>query len=129
MEALKAGAMAVKMYGWYHVKYPKYPAWGADVDNTINSQVYKLGSNYWKTNDAVDAIHGLGFRRNWKWIDPFLFETSYYAGTYDGSRTDGEHMTQNGSHYWADQGKTYSWILTYYYDSSDQYVFEEFFNY
>lgn len=128
-ESLKAGAMAVKMYGWYHVLYPKYPLVGADVDNTVNCQVYKPNSFQPNSTSAVDAIHSQGFRRNWKWVDPYIFETSYYAGTYDASATDGEHMTQNGSHYWADQGKTYDWILRFYYDSSDIYTHEEFFTY
>lgn len=129
IESLKAGAMAVKMYGWYHVLYPKYPAAGADVDNTINSQVYKPASYKPNSNTAVNAINTRGFRRNYQWIDPYIFETSYYAGSYDGSATDGEHMTQNGSQYWADQGKTYDWILYYYYNSSVQNTYEQFFSY
>ncbi|HYF94011.1 MAG TPA: SpoIID/LytB domain-containing protein [Symbiobacteriaceae bacterium] len=44
-EAQKAGAMAVKMYGWYHVEVaPKWPNYGAECDDTTNCQVYLLNS-------------------------------------------------------------------------------------
>jgi Stage II sporulation protein len=113
-EALRAGALAVKDYAWYWATHPtKLPdvaAWGADVDDTTNYQEYMdwdYGQRYW---DAVDTTWGTTMTR-----DGQIFEASYYAGVYSGAATDGLHMTQWGSQYWAAQGKTYPWILGYYY--------------
>jgi hypothetical protein len=113
-EALRAGALAVKDYGWYWATHPtKLPdvaAWGADVDDTTNYQEYMdwdNGQRYW---DAVNATWGTTMTRNGQ-----VFEASYYAGDYSGAATDGQHMTQWGSQYWAAQGKTYPWIVGYYY--------------
>ncbi len=39
-----------------------------------------------------------------------IFQASYYAGNYSGAATDGYHMTQWGSQYWAAQGKDHQWI-------------------
>ena len=113
-EALRAGALAVKDYGWYWATHPtKLPdvaAWGADVDDTTNYQEYMdwdYGQRYW---DAVNATWGTTMTR-----DGQVFEASYYAGVYSGAATDGRHMTQWGSQYWAAQGKTYPWIVAFYY--------------
>jgi hypothetical protein len=113
-EALRAGAVAVKDYAWYWATHPtKLPdvaAWGADVDDTTNYQEYMdwdYGQRYW---DAVNSTWGTTMTR-----DGQIFQSSYYAGVYSGAPTDGNHMTQWGSQYWAAQGKDYQWILNYYY--------------
>ena len=115
-EALRAGALAVKDYAWYWATHPtKLPdvaAWGADVDDTTNYQVYMdwdYGQRYW---DAVDTTWDTTMTRAGQ-----VFEASFYAGVYSGAATDGQHMTQWGSQYWADQGKTYPWIVGYYYSA------------
>jgi hypothetical protein len=112
--ALRAGAMAVKEYAWYWATHPtKLPdvaAWGADVDDTTNYQVYMdwdYGQRYW---DAVDSTWGTAMIR-----DGQIFEASYYAGDYSGAPTDGDHLTQWGSQYWAAHGKPATWIIDYYY--------------
>lgn len=44
--AVQAGAIAVKMYGWYHVYHPKwnFSPYYADVQDNTNDQVYKYNS-------------------------------------------------------------------------------------
>jgi hypothetical protein len=113
-EALRVGAMAVKEYAWYWATHPtKLPdvaAWGANVDDTTNYQVYEdwdYGQRYW---DAVDSTWDTAMTR-----DGQIFEASYYAGDYSGAPTDGDHLTQWGSQYWAARGMSASWILDYYY--------------
>jgi hypothetical protein len=113
-EALRAGALAVKEYAWYWAtrptKLPDVAAWGADVDDTTNYQVYMdwdYGPRYW---DAVNSTWGTTMTR-----DGQIFQASYYAGLYSGAATDGYHMTQWGSQYWAAQGKDHQWIADYYY--------------
>jgi hypothetical protein len=46
MESLIAGAMAVKMYGWYRCYNHKYYGMGFDVYDTSVDQVYKAGSEH-----------------------------------------------------------------------------------
>jgi peptidoglycan hydrolase-like amidase len=111
MESLKAGAMGIKMYAWYHILHPKYST--CDVDNTVNSQVYKPNSRYSRTTTAVDTMSGIGLYRN-----GVMFETQYRAGTYDASKPGTDIMSQNGTHYFADLGKTWSYMLSYYYTGS-----------
>ena len=113
-EALRAGALAVKEYAWYWAtrptKLPDVAAWGANVDDTTNYQVYMdwdYGQRYW---DAVDSTWGTTMTRNGQ-----IFQASYYAGAYSGAATDGNHMTQWGSQYWAAQGRDHLWIAEYYY--------------
>lgn len=128
-ESLKAGGICVKMFAWHKVISPSYPDYNADIDNTTNSQVYKEGSaeKHPNTSAAVDAVMNIGLRRVNTVNDkrfPYIFETGYRAGTYDSSKRE-NLVSQNGTHYWADQGKDYQWILKYYYN----YGTEEFFSY
>ncbi|MGZ4200344.1 MAG: SpoIID/LytB domain-containing protein, partial [Thermoleophilia bacterium] len=113
-EALRAGALAVREYAWYWAtrptKLPDVAAWGANVDDTTNYQVYMdwdYGQRYW---DAVNSTWGTSMIRGGQ-----IFQASYYAGAYSGAATDGYHMTQWGSQYWAAQGKDHLWIAEYYY--------------
>jgi len=115
--ALRAGALAVKDYAWYwathQTKLPDVAAWGADVDDTTNYQVYMdwdYGARYW---DAVDRTWGTVMTRAGQ-----VFQASYYAGQYSPAATDGNHMTQWGSQYWAAQGMDERWILDFYYPGS-----------
>ena len=116
MESLKAGAMAIKMYAWYHILHPKYS--NCDVDNTVNSQVYKPNSRYSATTTAVDNMSGIGLVRN-----NVMFETQYRAGTYDSSKPGTDIMSQNGTHYFADLGKTWSYMTSYYYVGSSTFLY------
>ena len=122
-ESLRSGAMASKTYAWYRTMYPKYPRSGYDTRDTTADQVYNPNVSYASTNAAVDDTWNYRFTRNGA-----IFETQYCAGTYNNSRTsgqcgenhgfvDGNFMSQNGSHYWADQGKDWQWILNFYYSN------------
>lgn len=123
-EAVKAGAIATKMYGWYHVLVPKFSRYGAHVDNTTDSQVYVPGSAHSSCTSAIRNLAHTGLRRYYEGApeNAYVFETSYCAGDYADDRTipceystSGNFLTQNGSHYWADQGYPWSSILTLYY--------------
>jgi Stage II sporulation protein len=113
-EALKAGALAVKEYAWYWATRPTkmadVAAWGADVDDSTNYQVYMDWDYGQRYRDAVASTWGTTLTLNGQ-----IFQASYYAGAYSPTATDGYHMTQWGSQYWADQGKSYQWILSFYY--------------
>ncbi len=114
-ESLQAGAMAVKTYAWYWVNQGgKWPEYGADVVDSTCDQVYNPAYSYWKTDQAVDDTWGHRMVR-----DGSIFPAYYYAGAYNGEPTDGNHMTQWGSKYWADQGQTWDWILHFYYYGID----------
>ena len=117
IESLYAGALACKMYGWYHVLYPRSTYY--DVRDDIYDQVYAPGSEYYRTNQAVDDMDGIGVERD----DGALFETQYLAGTYGPDKPSGEYegrMSQWGTKYWADQGKDYAFMVHYYWDNSPQ---------
>jgi hypothetical protein len=116
-EALKAGALAVKDYGWYWAtrttKLSDVRAAGADVDDSVNYQVYMdsdYGPRYWA---AVDAVWGTAMTRGGS-----IFQASYRAGTYTGA-ANGWYMSQWGTEYWADQGQTFDWICRHYYPNID----------
>jgi hypothetical protein len=112
-EALEAGALAVKSYGWYWASRPTkladVAAWGADVDDSVNYQVYMdtdYGDKYWA---AVDAVSGLVLTQNGS-----ILQASYRAGEYTSYRS-GWYMSQWGTQYWADNGKSHEWMCDYYY--------------
>jgi peptidoglycan hydrolase-like amidase len=115
-QSLNAGAIAVKMYAWYHILHPKYST--CDVDNTVNSQVYKPNSRYSSTTTAVNTMSGIGILKS-----GVMFETQYRAGSYDSSIPGTNIMSQNGTHYFADQGKTWSWMTSYYYPGSATFTY------
>lgn len=118
-ESLKAGAMAVKEYAWYWVnKGGKYPSNSADVDNSVNSQVYNPNISYSSTDTAVDNTVVNGWYQNGA-----IFQSEYCAAAYSSSSSQCgvNKMSQWGSKYWADNGKTYTWILNYYYSPAPTY--------
>src|SRR4051794_19657397 len=118
-ESLKAGAMAVKSYAWYWVsRGGKQVALGADVKDNVEDQVYDPNVSYASTDAAVDATFDYVMS-----INGALFAAQYCAGSYSGEATgacpwNSLYMTQWGSAYYADRGKTWSWILGFYYYGS-----------
>lgn len=114
--ALRAGAMAVKSYAWYWIsRGGKHPSLGADMRDDVNDQVYDPNLSYASTDAAVDATFDYMLSRNGA-----LFQTQYCAGSYSGEANGAcpwpaPYMTQWGSAYHADQGRTWGWILQYYY--------------
>ncbi|GAA1661505.1 hypothetical protein GCM10009733_068990 [Nonomuraea maheshkhaliensis] len=113
-ESLKAGAMAVKNFGWYWALHSnrKTPSGQCfDVYDHTSSQVYKPGSAKSTTSAAVDATWGMRLTRNGK-----IFRAQYCATTTDcGNWVDGDWMSQKGSRDRANEGWNYAQILRKYY--------------
>ncbi|PIX29605.1 MAG: hypothetical protein COZ65_01445 [Caldiserica bacterium CG_4_8_14_3_um_filter_35_18] len=117
-ESLKAGALACKMYGWYHVYHPKwnYSPYYADVKDNTADQQYFVNSRYYLATQAINNVGGIGICRN----DGNIFETHHFDGSYN---EDGYHsgwMSQHGTKYWADspRNRDYDYMVHYYYDYS-----------
>ncbi|WP_433330704.1 SpoIID/LytB domain-containing protein [Spirillospora sp. CA-294931] len=113
-ESLRAGAVAVKSYGWYWALHStRKTSWGQcfDVYDNTSSQVYKPGSAKASTSAAVDATWGTRMTRGGK-----IMQAQYCATTTAcGAWVDGDWMSQYGSRDKANAGWTYSRILKAYY--------------
>jgi peptidoglycan hydrolase-like amidase len=119
-EALKAGAMAIKMFAWYHhVSDPKFPTYGADLsDDSSTSQVYRYLSRSEPYNTAVNAVERIAmFAQNDSMFEPQYRDSYLGDQTVAGPRSGGI-MYQYGSHVLANQGYLYQDILRYYYLNS-----------
>ena len=116
-ESLKAGAMAVKMYGWYHTYHPKWGSLGADVKDTSVDQCYVPGTENDDGTAAINALNGIGLENS----AGKIFETQYYAGTRDTYGTqNGGKISQWGSKKLAEDEFGYLYICRYYYDNSNK---------
>jgi peptidoglycan hydrolase-like amidase len=113
-ESLRAGAIAVKNYGWYwalHSASKTSSGQCFDVYDHTFSQVYKPGSATAATNAAVDATWGTRLTRNGK-----IFQAQYCSTTTEcGHWVNGDWMSQTGSRDKARAGWSSSRILKYYY--------------
>lgn len=118
-EQLKAGAMAVKEYGWYWVNHAGASSF--DLYNSNDDQVYNPYLSHSTTDHAVDFTSGTGWYQN-----GVIFKSQYQSGSstkpllpcMNNGVTTTNCMTQYGSKYWADQGQSYTWILAHYYTSA-----------
>ncbi|HET9476778.1 MAG TPA: SpoIID/LytB domain-containing protein, partial [Dehalococcoidia bacterium] len=117
-ESLKAGATAVKNYGWYWVNYwrggraPNGECYDVN-DDWQNYQYFVPGSQIGTTDSAVDAIWGWNTRKYGT-----IFETSYwsgYSGEACGYGANGWQMRQFGTKTCADGGMGWKQIVTTYY--------------
>jgi peptidoglycan hydrolase-like amidase len=115
-EALKAGAIAVKMFAWYKTLHPTTESgFTYDVDNTTNFQEFKYLSGRPETDQAV--------RQTWNMVyvpsDGTIKELDYRMGAQDSDNSwyDGTYiMSQWGTQYWASIAKlTFESILNMYY--------------
>ncbi|MEA2573493.1 MAG: hypothetical protein QOH93_791 [Chloroflexia bacterium] len=119
MASLQAGAMAVKTYAWYWVAQGgKQVALGADVKDNTEDQVYDPNVSYSTTDDAVDTTFDYAMT-----LGGALFQAQYCAGSYDGDPTGecpwaGLYMTQWGSAWHADQGRSWGWLVQFYYSGA-----------
>ena len=116
-ESLKAGAMATKMYGWYHVYHPKWPSLNADVKDNTQDQVFLVKSEQNPTTQAINAVGGIGME---KASTHTLFESQHWLGYYSDHGKSSGKMEHLGTWYWAvsPRNKTYDWMCHYYYDYS-----------
>lgn len=115
-EALQAGAMAIKMFAWYHVLNPiTMDGQKFNVDNTVNFQVFREGTAMPRTNAAFDAIGNLAYVKQ----NDEIFELNYRAGRANDPNyqyRNAQKMSQHGSHYLASkQNKNMLQILQFYY--------------
>jgi hypothetical protein len=114
-ESLKAGAMAVKSFGWYWALHSTRKTSGGacfDVYDNTSSQVYKPGSATAATNAAVDATWGTRMTRGGDILQAQYCSTTTACGGW----VTGNWMSQYGSRDLANDGDSYSTILNYYYD-------------
>jgi Stage II sporulation protein/Peptidase inhibitor family I36 len=114
-ESLKAGAMAVKSFGWYWALHSTHKtSWGAcyDVSDTTASQVYRPASAVASTNAAVDATWGHRVTRSGNILQTHFCATTTACGS---SWVSGDWMSQYGSADLARAGHGYSYILKHYY--------------
>ncbi len=117
-ESLRAGAMAAKSFAWHYINLGgKWPGLGADLMDSTCDQVYTPAVSYASTDRAVDDTWGYRITKKGG-----IHICQYWAGYQgDGTRPGGEYagrMSQWGSQYWASNGKSWQWILAYYYDGT-----------
>lgn len=119
-EALRAGAVAIKQYAWYHAMYWRgRSATGGcyDVVDSTNDQVYSPETKRPSPVhiSAVDATWGWSMLRNGR-----FFPSGYRAGAKVacGADSSGTVMYQNGASRCARDGKTATEILMIYYGRS-----------
>ncbi|GAA2738288.1 SpoIID/LytB domain-containing protein [Actinocorallia aurantiaca] len=113
-ESLKAGAMAVKNFGWYWaLTSTRKTSWGAcyDVKDNTDSQVYKPGTATTATSAAVDATWNTRMTRDGKILEAHYCSTTTACGAW----VSGDWMSQYGSRDKADQGQSHTTILKAYY--------------
>ncbi len=114
-ESLKAGAIAVKNYGWYWALHSTRKTAGGkcfDVYDSTGSQVYRPGSAKSATSAAVNATWGTRLTKGGK-----IFQAQYCQNT-TACRTwwrNGEWMSQEGSRDKARAGWGSAKILKHYY--------------
>jgi peptidoglycan hydrolase-like amidase len=116
-EALKAGAMAIKMFAWYHHLNPvTISGFTFDVDNTTNFQTFRYFSREPDTNQAINSITKYAYVKP----DGEIFELNYRAGIQNDPNwqyRNAQKMAQWGTQYWATQGRSYVQILQFYYEN------------
>lgn len=115
-EALQAGALAVKTYGWFRLLNPKYPGKGYDVRDDTADQVYiPSSSTPSSTDEAVEDT----------WNTKLTQGGSIFAAQYDSGAAGSPdplypgRLSQYGTDYWARGEKTHETILHYYYGNID----------
>ncbi|PWI58933.1 SpoIID/LytB domain-containing protein [Sulfoacidibacillus thermotolerans] len=113
--ALEAGAIAVKMFAWFHHLHPvTIDGYTFDVDNTVNFQTYRAQSDQPSTDQAYYATRNLAFVKPNKEIVELNYRAGYENNPNWQYRNAGI-MAQWGSEYWANQGRTPLQILEFYY--------------
>ncbi|MCY0876831.1 MAG: SpoIID/LytB domain-containing protein [Firmicutes bacterium] len=117
-ESLKAGAIAVKMYAWYHTLHPvTTDGFTYDVDNTTNFQQFKYLSGHPTTDQAIQETWNTLF------VPPSgeIKELDYRAGFPNRENSaflESGVMAQWGSEYWGRVAKiNFLNILNLYYPS------------
>ncbi|MBW8483146.1 SpoIID/LytB domain-containing protein [Actinomadura parmotrematis] len=113
-ESLRAGAVAVKSYGWYWALHSAARTpWGQcyDVKDTTANQVYRPGSALAATSAAVDATWATRMTRGGRILEAHYCSTSTACGGW----VTGDWLSQYGSRDHANAGWTHAKILKSYY--------------
>ncbi len=115
--SLRAGAMAVKMYGWFKINIGPRGIWNGqpyDVRADTCDQVY-TGATYASTNAAVDETWDYMMRQNGQVVEIHYVDgiQATCVGTFPGKPC----MEQWGSKSLGDQGWSWQSILQYYYNT------------
>ncbi|WP_198653424.1 SpoIID/LytB domain-containing protein [Actinocorallia populi] len=113
-ESLKAGAMAVKSFGWHWaLTSTRKTSWGEcyDVRDDTASQVYRPGSATAATSAAVDATWNTRMTRDGKILQAHYCATTTACGAW----VSGDWMSQYGSRDKANAGQNHLTILKAYY--------------
>ena len=76
LEALKAQAVCARTYAWKQLKEKKLETYGADVDDSVNFQVYNNIGLEESTTQAVEETKGRILSQNGKPIEAYYFSTS-----------------------------------------------------
>lgn len=117
-ESLKAGAVAVKNFGWWKITLRGTP-WqrpgGADVVNNTCDQYFVEGSYRPTTDAAVDQTWGWRLSRNNRIIATNFLDRSWRCDDYGWP----DCMGQWDSKELAEQGMPFDQILHYFYDPID----------
>jgi peptidoglycan hydrolase-like amidase len=114
-DSLMAGAMAIKMFAWYHHLHPvTIDGFTFDVDNTVNFQAFRYLSRQPETNRAVYSVQRVAYTKQ----NGEIIELNYRAGIRNSPNyqyRNAQKMAQWGSQFWAERGRTYLQILQFYY--------------
>lgn len=115
-QALRAGAVAIKMFAWYHSLHPvTVDGFTFDVDNTTNFQEYKYLSATTLTDTAVQDT--------WRLVlvpqTGEILQLDYRAGIPNNPNwafVGSQRMAQWGTEYWGQVARlSYVSILSLYY--------------
>ena len=114
-QALEAGAMAVKMFAWYHTLHPvTVGGFTFDVDNTVNFQEFRFLSGRVETDRALTITWPYAYTDS----NGTIAALDYRAGIPDNPNwpfIGSQKMAQWGSQYWAMTGASYLRILNLYF--------------
>lgn len=114
-ESLRAGAIAIKMFAWYHSLHPvTIDGQTFDVDNTVNFQTFKYLTGRPETNQAVRDTWNIVYAPG----TGEILQLDYRAGWRDGPNwpyAGTNVMSQWGSQHLATVGLPFLSILSFYY--------------
>jgi hypothetical protein len=120
-QAVRANAMAVKMYCWWMLASGYHDASGYDVKfgEVAYMSVNRASSaNQVSMRNAINALDGIRVTCTVSGTEK-LFTTRYTAGTYSSQGKGSGKLQQNGSNYLAvERGYNWKQIMEYYFNNS-----------
>ena len=113
--SLRAGAMAVRMFAWYHHLHPvTVGGFTFDVDNTANFQVFRYQSGTPATDQAVQTVWPYACALPGGGIAPLDYRAGW-RNTANWPLARSQKVSQWGSEYLANSGRSYLQILGFYF--------------